>query len=207
MNSLSRVYDNVNKLKAITLLNTLKFVFREEQKEKPCLTCISICFWPVSVLQPISPGPLVFCIGYIRLSDTIATWNEIKRRKIICLCNKRNDYTKSVLINIAIAGMYSFKMLYPWEGWMVYQLFCWLQEGKGINRERPWLSVWYWTIKGWHEISMVCQLRNNCCDKQMISYWKQIDPFCRFLPRAFHVYKTNYDYPKDLWKIPWWYLI
>ena len=111
MNSLSRVYDNVNKLKAITLLNTLKFVFREEQKEKPCLTCIGICFWPVSVLQPISPGPLVFCIGYIRLSDTIATWNEIKMIKMICFYNKR--ITNSISINITIASMmYSLRMLY-----------------------------------------------------------------------------------------------
>ena len=89
--------------------------------------------------------------------------------------------------------------------------FCWLQEGKGINRERPWLSVWYWTIKGWHEISMVCQLRNNCCDKQMISYWKQIDPFVDFSQEIFMYIKpimiiqridgkSNDDILYDKWK-------
>ena len=131
---MSRVYDNVNKLKAITLLNTLKFVFREEQKEKPCLTCIGICFWPVSVLQPISPGPLVFCIGYIRLSDTISTWNKVKKKtKMICLYNKRN--ANSVSINITIAGMHSFKMVYPWKGWMAYQLFAdYKKEKASIER-------------------------------------------------------------------------
>ena len=54
---------------------------------------------------------------------------------MICFDNKRNEFTNSVLINITIAGMYSFKALYPWKGWMAYQLFAdYKKEKASIER-------------------------------------------------------------------------
>ena len=61
--------------------------------------------------------------------------------KMICFDNKRNEFNdnqynaNSVSINITIAGMHSFKMLYPWKGWMAYQLFAdYKKEKASIER-------------------------------------------------------------------------